>query len=1613
WNGYGPTEATIATTFADLAAQGDPGTRYTTIGRPLATARGLVLDRRLIPVPIGVPGELYLGGPQVAEGYLNRPELTEKKFVADPLGSDGTYYRTGDLVRWRPDGNLEDLGRMDRQVKVRGHRVEVAEIEGVIGSLEGVVEVAVTQLTGEGGDRGLAAFVVVDGELDPNTIAHHASLHLPGYMVPGHIEIRDGLPHLASGKIDVRALIPTAPARGEESHVAPAPADQLTVRLCELWSDVLERPVGPDDDFFRLGGHSLLAVRLFSQIDREWGASPPMPTLFEAPTPRALAARLRILIDGNRAASGGIPRRNATRAPLSHAQRRLWFLEMLRPGTSAYHVPWRMRLRGALDEGALEAAIDGVVARHEVLRTRFLTEDGIPYQLVDPPSRVTIERHDLSAEPDGHREERLAALVEEIESRPFDLGADLMMRAALIRLGLDEHGLLLVAHHIATDGASFAILRTELAEIYRAARAGSAPDLPGLPIQYADYAAWQRERIDSAADEESLRYWTEKLSGPLPVLALPTDRARPAEFSYRGDWTSVDLEPAAAGRFLDTAAEAGATPFMALVAALAATLSRYTGDQDVIVGSPSTERTMAETENLIGFFVNTLPLRSDVSGDPSFRTLLDRVRDTVVEAFGNSSIPFEAIVEQVEPGRDPSRSPIFQVMCAMTQGSAPRFELDGLVTSSLGARTGDPTTKFDLTVFGHVDGAEISLSLGYNTDIFDAETVKELAHHLAALLAAATEHPDVPLSRLDLLTPNERRWLVTELNDTQRSYPSERRIHEVVAEIAADRRNEIAVSENGTVLTYGELVTAATDLASRLEAAGVRPGDTVGLGMGRSAGLIVAMLATLMADACYVPLDPSYPDDRLGLMREDAGLRALVGHGPDGYEVTPLGPHAAPRFGDDAPAYVMYTSGSTGRPKGVAIPHRAVLSLVCNADYAPLTDADVVAHASNTSFDASTWEVWGALLNGSSIAVLDNDTVTSPQRLADAIRSEGVTAMFVTTALFNSIAAVCPDAFATVDRLLFGGEAVDPRSVATILDTAPPRTLVHVYGPTEATTFAAWHEVEDVPLRARTIPIGLPIVNTSLHVLDAAMDPLPVGVVGELYIGGEGLAQGYVGDEELTQQRFVDDPFSTRPGARLYRTGDLVRRRRDGAIEYHGRADRQVKLRGFRIEPGEVEARLRDHPGVASALVRVWGRGQDRRLVAYLVPSPGAEIDVAALGATARSALPRHAVPGHFVVLDELPMTPNGKIDTGALPDPTGVTAAEHQPARGEAMLAMAEIWQDVLGASSVGATDDFFLLGGHSLLAVELMAAVERRFGAVVPLSTLFEAPTLAEFTRRTVSGTGSGPASQVVQIRGGSEPPLFCMHPGGGNIFSYAPLSRYLGPRQGVVGIQARGADGIGTPHRTIEEMAEAYVGLIVATQPTGPYHLAGYSLGGTIAYETARRLVARGHDVALLALMDTTLAGGAPFIARLARRVRMVITGGNSGRENVKEEVRVSLRRLGGRLRHGPKWTYYRIRRRPIPPALAGKRLTHIGIAAHRKYRPPRDPYDGTIIYFRAKGLAGEVSARPDTPWRALAAHVEVVGVPGFHTGDEAIIQEPYAATLGIELRKRIERSRTGRT
>jgi amino acid adenylation domain-containing protein len=1336
FNLYGPSEDTTYSTWARVPpASGEAPT----IGVPLPGETAQVLGADLLPVRDGGEGELYLGGPGLARGYLARPDLTAERFLPDPFSAvpGARMYKTGDLVRLRPDGELDFLGRIDHQVKIRGFRIELGEVEAALLTLPEVKECVVVAKEGR-----LVAYLSGDGLSIPE-LRRSLAARLPDCMVPSAFVLLPALPLTPNGKVDRKALPAPGRVRPEVGPYVP-PRDEVEERLAGLWAEALGLDaVGVEDGFFELGGHSLLAGRLLSRVRHAFGADRSLRDLFAAPTVSAFAALLREAVPEEAlplagAAGDGEP-------PLSMGQERLLFLHRLETEPITYNVGVLGTLSGELDVLALRRAFTELVRRHEPLRTVYSE-----VQVILPPAEVPLPVHDLSGVPAGEREELARRLAWEEHRRPLDLDQGPVLRTTLVRMGAREHRLLMTVHHIAWDDGSMAVFLRELPALYRAFAEGGAPSLPPLPARYADFAAWQRARLQGDALEALVDRWVRQLSGLPEPLDLSTDRPRPAVLTPRGGERLFEVPPELAHALRDLARRQGATLFMTCLALYQTLLMRFSGQEDVLVAAPVSIRTRVELEPLIGFFVNNLQLRGDLSGDPSFPELLGRVRETTLAAFELQELSLDLAVRRVNPKM--SGNALLRVMFSLFQ-EIPPVELASRLALTL-REAGNGTAKTELGLFleDRRDGG-LGGRLEYSADLFDAPTVQRMEGVLLTLLEGVAADPERRLSELPLLSPAQRAQLFHEWNDTDSEIPRDRGVHELVEAQAALRPQAVALEEDDLQVTYRELNRRANRLARELRRLGVRSGVVVGISLERSVELVVSLLAVLKAGGVYLPLDPDYPRERLSFMLDDSRARVLVtrrkllksfGEVPAVLLLDDAPPHGS----DDNPAsgasgldlaYVLYTSGSTGRPKAVAVTHRGILRLLINTNMEYLGPDERIAHASNISFDPCTVEIWGPLVHGGRVVVIRRGLSLLPEEVEAVIREHRITTWLLPAAVVPQIAAVLPAAFSMLRHLFTGGEAADPQSARKILESGPPARFINAYGPTECTTMATWHPFRELPADAASIPIGRPLSNTLAVVLDRRQVPVPPGAPGELCLGGDGLARGYLGRPGLTAERFVPDPVSGEPGARLYRTGDLVRQRPDGVLEFLGRIDHQVKIHGLRIELEEIESVLRTLPFVREAVVEVRRLAGNRRLAAYLVPAPEAPEDLREeLQRLLKSSLPQHMVPSVFVFLDALPLTPVGKVDRHALPDPElPGKDQEYVAPRNAVEETLAAIWAEVLGVERVGVHDDFFRLGGHSLMATQVQSRIRQRMKVELPLPAVLQSPTLASLAE-ALAGAG-----------------------------------------------------------------------------------------------------------------------------------------------------------------------------------------------------------------------------------------------------------------------------------
>ncbi|MFG9932191.1 pyoverdine non-ribosomal peptide synthetase PvdD [Pseudomonas aeruginosa] len=1474
-NMYGITETTVHVTYRPVSEADLEGGLVSPIGGTIPDLSWYILDRDLNPVPRGAVGELYIGRAGLARGYLRRPGLSATRFVPNPFpgGAGERLYRTGDLARFQADGNIEYIGRIDHQVKVRGFRIELGEIEAALAGLAGVRDAVVLAHDGVGGTQ-LVGYVVADSAEDAErlreSLRESLKRHLPDYMVPAHLMLLERMPLTVNGKLDRQALPQPDASLSQQAYRAPG--SELEQRIAAIWAEILgvER-VGLDDNFFELGGHSLLATRVISRVRQEQQLDASLKALFERPVLKAFAQGLERTTD----AVSTIPLADRQQPlALSFAQERQWFLWQLEPESAAYHIPSALRLRGRLDVDALQRSFDSLVARHETLRTRFRLEGGRSYQQVQPAVSVSIER-----EPFG--EEGLIERIQAIVVQPFDLERGPLLRVNLLQLAEDDHVLVLVQHHIVSDGWSMQVMVEELVQLYAAYSQGLDVVLPALPIQYADYALWQRSWMEAGEKERQLAYWTGLLGGEQPVLELPFDRPRPARQSHRGAQLGFELPRELVEAVRALAQREGASSFMLLLASFQALLYRYSGQADIRVGVPIANRNRVETERLIGFFVNTQVLKADLDGRMGFDELLAQARQRALEAQAHQDLPFEQLVEALQPERNASHNPLFQVLFnhqSEIRSVTPEVQLEDLRLEGL-AWDGQ-TAQFDLTLDIQEDENGIWASFDYAADLFDASTVERLAGHWRNLLRGIVANPRQRLGELPLLDAPERRQTLSEWNPAQREYAVQGTLQQRFEEQARQRPQAVALILDEQRLSYGELNARANRLAHCLIARGVGADVPVGLALERSLDMLVGLLAILKAGGAYLPLDPAAPEERLAHILDDSGVRLLLTQGhllehlprQAGVEVLAIDGLVLDGYAESDPlttlsadnlAYVIYTSGSTGKPKGTLLTHRNALRLFSATEaWFGFDERDVWTLFHSYAFDFSVWEIFGALLYGGRLVIVPQWVSRSPEDFYRLLCREGVTVLNQTPSAFKQLMAMaCSADMATqqpaLRYVIFGGEALDLQSLRPWFQRFGDRQpqLVNMYGITETTVHVTYRPVSEADLEGGLVsPIGGTIPDLSWYILDRDLNPVPRGAVGELYIGRAGLARGYLRRPGLSATRFVPNPFPGGAGERLYRTGDLARFQADGNIEYIGRIDHQVKVRGFRIELGEIEAALAGLAGVRDAVVLAHDGVGGTQLVGYVV-ADSAE-DAERLRESLRESLKRHLpdymVPAHLMLLERMPLTVNGKLDRQALPQPDASLSQQAYRAPGsELEQRIAAIWAEILGVERVGLDDNFFELGGHSLLLLMLKERIGDTCQATLSISQLMTHASVAE---QAACIEGQARESLLVPLNGRREgSPLFMFHPSFGSVHCYKTLAMALRDRHPVKGVVCRALLGAGREVPEWDDMVAEYAEQLLQEHPEGVFNLAGWSLGGNLAMDVAARLEQRGRQVAFVGWID----------------------------------------------------------------------------------------------------------------------------------------------------------------
>jgi amino acid adenylation domain-containing protein len=1347
-NHFGPTEITVGCATFEIK-QDVAGSQSIPIGRPIWNTQIYILDRQGEPAPVGVTGELYVGGAGVARGYLNRPELTAERFVRDRFSekAGARMYKTGDLGRWLADGNIEFLGRNDDQVKIRGFRIELEEIEARLAEQAGVREAVVLVREDAPGDKRLVGYYTSEDQASVSVeqLREQLSARLPGYMVPAAYVRLESFPLSVNGKLNRRAL-PAPEADDYSRQEYEAPQGEIEALLAEIFTDLLTvGRVGRHDSFFELGGNSMTAMRVINQLRQRMQLELPLRAVFETRTVAALAKRL---VDEQAACVGPqthkfVVQKRPERLPLSHAQERLWVLEQLGLPAGAYTIPAAVRLKGVLDIASLEAALTAIVARHESLRTRFGIWDGGPIQVIDAAAPVSLALVDLSGLSIPERDREVQRLARAAMARPFNLESCPLFRAELLRLGAEEYVVLLAMHHIVSDGWSMGVLIDEIGRLYAGYASGARTELKPLPVQYADYALWQRSWLQGEVLAKHQEYWREQLEGAPSALELPLDHPRPAAQSFQGAHFPVKLSKDLSLSLERFAHAEGATPFMVLLSAFQMLLSRWSGQEDIVVGSPIANRTDAETEGLIGFFVNTLALRAHVRGEQSFRELLGQQRERTLGAYAHQGLPFEQLLQLLGSERDLSRQPVFQAMLVLQNMPSKELKVPGLQLSLLEEEA--TSAKFDLLLSLTETPDGMNGHLEYARDLFDPPTMERFAQQYERVLRAVISDPAQKVGEIEILSAEERRQLLYDWNQTGADYP-DTPIHKLFEQQVERTPDSIAAIFEDSSLTYKELNSRANHLAYQLIGQGVTPDSLVGVFMERSLEMIVALLAVLKAGGAYVPIDPDYPEERIRFMIENSQVGWLLTQSHLATSAAASGakiiivdhtalagaPAANPQTRVERAnlAYMIYTSGSTGRPKGALNTHRALTNrLVWMQVTYRLTSRDAVLQKTPFSFDVSVWELFWPLLSGSRLVFAKPGGQRESDYLIDLITEYQITTVHFVPSMLrafleNPRVARC----AALRRVICSGEALPAELQAKFFDRLSAG-LYNLYGPTEAAVDVTYWQCRRDDAQ-RSVPIGRPIANTKIYIVDKSLRPVPIGIPGELLIGGIAVGRGYYREPELTAAKFILDPFCNDPEARVYRTGDLACYRPDGNIEFIGRADNQIKLRGFRIELGEIEGRLAEHPGIReAAVVAQTDHAGEPRIVGYYTnwPLPGVKLESRELRAHLLTHLPEYMVPAAFVELERLPLTPNGKLDRKKLPAPEW-KGREYAAPEGETEILMAEVFLEVLGVERIGRHDGFFEMGGHSVMAARLTARLESRLDVKLSLRDVFEKPNIAE---------------------------------------------------------------------------------------------------------------------------------------------------------------------------------------------------------------------------------------------------------------------------------------------
>ena len=1643
FNSYGPTETAIYSVVRNLTLEDAQGEGYVPIGRPIDNTTLYVLNKKLVPVPIGIPGELYIGGDGISPGYINLPDKTAERFLINPFGSstEEMIYKTGDLVQYFPDGNLVFLNRLDSQVKIRGFRIELGEIESAVAQYATIKDNVVIVREDTPGDKKLAAYFIEkeNSKTDLGELRQFIQTLVPEYMVPVFFVPMEAFPVTLNGKVDRNKLpVPGANATNTTSFYVP-PVTETEKILANIWSEVLKiEHIGLLDNFFDLGGNSLIAALMIFRIKNTFGIQLPLQILFNKQTMAEISQEITsqkpTII--NSISSQTIPRITGNQSifKVSPGQKRLWFVENFEPGNLAYNMPFDYQINGELDEVVLESSINYLIIRHESFRTIIQTLNGetvqqvishIPFKLeVENIEQINVEKKQLALE-------KFSA---ENEQHHFHIGSYPLFIFKLVRINPSKSVLLFNIHHAITDGLSVDLFFEELGQVYTALKQQKPVELPQLPISYTDFAEWQNQWMKGAECQKQLDYWVNELKGAPDMLQLPMDFTRPVNQTYDGDEVNFAIDKKTKEQLHLFSQKNQGSLFVTLLSIFNILISRYTSQEEFLIGIPVSGRKYPEQESLCGMFINNFPLRITPLENMTFPEMFQMCKKKFLYAFDNQELPIDRIVEELKVKRTPNISPLFQVMLNFLNMFGEEISLADAKMKMIDKRR--HIAQFDLSLHIYETKDSLNCVLEYNTHLFKRSRIERMAGHFCELVNQLMLNPDQKIRKVPMITENEKKVILGDWNATTVEFPEDQCIFQLFEEQVVKTPDAIAIYDEKRKVTYSELNKKANKLARHLHASGAVEGSLVGVCIERGTDLLVALLAIQKAGCTYIPLDPIYPKDRLALILEDGNPvimlteRKLLNNLPEtpakniyieevaAYEnesdentnfmVTP-----------ETVAYLIYTSGSTGRPKGVQIQQRALVNFICSMAKKPGIKADDIMLAVTTiSFDIAGLELYLPILYGATIAIATQETSMNPELLIQKIEATGATILQATPVTFrmlNSAEWIGAKGL----KILCGGEAM-PKELSYDL-IRKCGELWNMYGPTETTVWSTVEKVEvDENDKTGYVNLGKPIDNTYIYVLNTEFQPVPIGYPGELFIGGDGLAKGYFNLPVMTNDKFLPDPFSGIPGSRMYRTGDLVQQTEAGKLEFLNRVDSQVKIRGFRIELGEIESALAQYPTTTDSVVIVReDTPGDKKLVAYIVKKEKQETDIPELRVYLKTKIPDYMVPSAFVFIDKFPLTPNGKIDRKALPSPMEAVPQEDKvylAPQTETEKKVASIWCEVLKSKQIGIDENFFEIGGHSMLAVTLMVKVEKELGVRLPLASLFDHVTIQDMAKLLEKETGSIKWSSLVPIKSkGTKKPLYLVHGAGLNLLLYTTIVSHLDPEQPVYGLQAKGLDGVDEPLDTIEGIAAYYISEIMAIDNSGTYALAGFSMGGQIAYEMARQLVVAGNKVSFLGMFDTVSENASDmhipipkrYFLRVDRLFRQIIWVTGTFLKKPSNEKMRFLKLKWNSLKQKITKDDYKVK----PDGVSVGKVTELPKFLHKVHRSNwvamekyvLPPYPGKLTLFRAMHQGFYIQDPVNYGWDKFVKELVIYHIPGEHS---TIFAPPYDIIFAKALQKALD-------